>query len=129
VCLLSPEPPGDQALLNRLVDRLVKEGAKHVFYAKFQAVKGLAELRAGRYARATDWLRSSIEKERAFLGKALTYCLLALAEGKNGNRAAARKALDRAKEIYRRPVTITQVDYLIYELVRREAEELLTDKK
>ena len=128
-CLLSPEPPGELALLTRLVDRAVKEGAKNVYFADIQAAKGLAELRAGRFARAADWLHHSIDGQRALLGKAVTYCLLALAEGKNGNRAAARKVLNQAKEIYRRPATINQVDHLIYELVRREAKELLAEKK
>jgi serine/threonine protein kinase/WD40 repeat protein/tetratricopeptide (TPR) repeat protein len=123
-CLLCPEPPGDPALLTKLIDRALKAGTEHFYFKYFQATKGLAELRAGRYPSAIDWFRKGLT-DRNSLQDAVTYSLLALAEGKGGNRAAARKALDRVKGNYPQMFPSFDIDRLIYELIHREAVELL----
>jgi serine/threonine protein kinase/WD40 repeat protein/tetratricopeptide (TPR) repeat protein len=128
VCLLSPRPPGDAALLTRLVDGALKKGSEHVYFKYFQTAKGLAELRASKYASAVDWLRKSLVNRRS-LQDAVTLCFLAIAEGKNGNRAAAQKALDEAKASYPKTSRILDIDDFVFQLVCREAEELLADKK
>jgi WD40 repeat protein/tetratricopeptide (TPR) repeat protein len=127
-CLLFSEPPGDLNLLTKLVDRSVKEGTAHGYFKYFQTAKGMTELRAGRYPSAIDWLHKALTNRKS-LQDALTYCLLALAEGKSGHRAAAQKALNQAQENYSERSPVTFIDQLIYELIHREAVELLADKR
>jgi serine/threonine protein kinase/WD40 repeat protein/tetratricopeptide (TPR) repeat protein len=128
VCLLSPTPPGDPALLTRLVDGALAKGASPGSIRYFQATRGLAELRAGRPASAADWLRKSAASNRSTLPDAVTCCFLALAEYKLGNRAAAQKALEQAKANYPKTVRVPDTEHFIFEMAVREAEEVVAGK-
>jgi hypothetical protein len=59
----------------------------------------------------------------------VTSCLLAIAEAKNGNRAAAQEALAQAKQMVPKIVVVSNTEQFVFELLLAEAEEVLAEKQ
>jgi WD40 repeat protein/serine/threonine protein kinase/tetratricopeptide (TPR) repeat protein len=130
-CVLLAGPTEDRNKLARLLDlagtkRPDQRGMPWVLMAR-----GLADYRAGRWADAAGWLEKSLAKQTSVYVQASAHFLLAMTQQRLGQSEAARATLARAREITERQVPTLEKsgtfwhDWLINDLLRREAETLL----
>jgi WD40 repeat protein/serine/threonine protein kinase len=131
-CVLPPGPTEDRNKLAGLLDLAVTKQPDHPGMPWFQMTRGLADYRAGRWADAAGWLEKSLAKQRpADYAWASAHFLLAMTQQQRGQGEAARATLARAREITQRQLpSLEQTgwfwhDWLINDLLRREAETLL----
>jgi serine/threonine protein kinase/Tfp pilus assembly protein PilF len=98
-CLFLPSPQLDLATVNRLADLAVKRGAgDEGAMPYFSICKAFAEYRQGQFAQAAEWARKPLATphENAH-GHA--YAILAMADWRLGNTAAAQEALAKAEAL------------------------------
>ncbi len=143
-CLLADPPFGDLATLAQLV-KIANVDPKHWAYRYFVLVEGLAAYRGGNWQRALEFC----EKGRAEIRQAAVegqeeyydipilgahYLVLqAMAEHRLGMEETAATSLKNAQATVQRefpeaPSKLTDrwADWMLYEVLRREAERLLT---
>jgi tetratricopeptide (TPR) repeat protein len=133
---LTPNCPGDPAIPTRLVDRALANDApatKKLYYW-VMSTKGIAEYRAGRHAEAASWLKKAIDAAppTTLQCKSLSGFFLSLALWRQNLPDQAREAFDRAAEILDRhqsknagDLGMEWCDWLMCQILRREAEETL----
>jgi hypothetical protein len=131
-CLLLASGHEDVNKLAGLLDRAVTKRPDHPGMPWFQMTRGLADYRAGRWADAAGWLEKSLAKQRPVdYAWASAHFLLAMTQQQRGQSDAARATLAQAREITERQVPTLEKsgrfwhDWLINDLLRREAETLL----
>jgi serine/threonine protein kinase len=134
--LLTPKCPGDPAIPTRLVDRASASEAtatKRLYYW-VMSTKGIAEYRAGRPAEAVPWLKKAIDAAppTTLQCKALSGLFLSMALQRQNLQDPARQEYDRAAEIldrhqsqYGGDLGAEWCDWLMCQIIRREAEETL----
>jgi WD40 repeat protein/serine/threonine protein kinase/tetratricopeptide (TPR) repeat protein len=129
--LLLPGATEDRNKLAQLINLAVTKQPDHPDMPWFLMARGLAEYRAGRWADAAGWLEKSLADQPPVYVQASGRILLAMTQHRRGQTEAARATLAQAQRI-----TATQVptldksggdwhDWLINDLLRREAEALL----
>jgi tetratricopeptide (TPR) repeat protein len=138
ICLLSPRPVGDLAELVRLTNHSVTVGTNHRYYFYFCFARGLAAYRAGDIEETLRWCRQSRSvnnKTDAPFAPLNAYSLVveAMSLRRQDKPAEAKSAYDEAAEIIRAEFADAPDDlgsrwegWVIYELFRREAMELLS---
>src|SRR4051794_26673157 len=109
VCLLSPMPVGDPALLTKLAERAAAPGGNPVEGPWFQLTLGLARYRSGDPAGAGACLTEA-EPRLAGPSRATAQMLLAMAYERLGRMAEARDAMDRCRETVRTKVAVAGSD-------------------
>ncbi len=88
-------------------------------------VKGLVEYRAGRYAEAAGWLEKALAKSRSPEVDSASCFVLAMCQQQQKQADAARVTLARAKASAALQSRENWLDWLISDLLRREAEALI----
>jgi serine/threonine protein kinase len=138
-CLVSPSPIGDVQELVRLADVAVAafdDDAKLVDRMISCRTRGLAAYRAGDFQGTLEWCQSSrdLEAQRNNHPPYIATNLIveAMAYYQRGNPAEARAALDESSQLIEQsfpnaPENLGSdwFDWLLYNLLRREAVELL----
>jgi WD40 repeat protein/serine/threonine protein kinase/tetratricopeptide (TPR) repeat protein len=130
LCLLRPEAGGDLGPALRLADRAVDGTERNTIYPHYQAVKGFADCRAGRYEQSLDWLKKAEEhlSHPIFKAEALLYQSLALHALHRGDEA--RQVLDRARSVLdgeagtQGDLDGLWFDWIMAQVLRRDAEGL-----
>ena len=135
-CLLLPDPVADLGPVRRLADLGVTVGGGGADHESFLAVRALVDYRAGdpeAAARRLEKLSLDADDSWASVGR----ITLALARFRLGREAESRRDLHRASETLRRSrprldrgqqyAAIFWQDWLVAEVLLREAEELLLD--
>ncbi len=137
-CLLAPGAVADMKPVIRLADQAVA-ATDHPYYAYFLLARGLAHYRAGEFDKALDRASKSIAPDPApFNLNVPAFLIVALSHHHLGQAAEARKALGQARDIMGQESfpTIERGelgdgwhDWLICQILRREAESLIEGKK
>ena len=131
-CALTPDVV-DPHLLSSLADLAVTKTEQHANYPFFARAKGLAELRAGRPAKAVPWLERFHPTVSDGPWDAAVFAALAMSHHLLGEPNDAQAALTKAKSIVNqhmpkpakgRPFDAWH-DWLHAEILLREAEVLL----
>jgi WD40 repeat protein len=135
-CLLLAGVNEDPQKLADLADLAVRSKPNHPQMSWFCLARGLSAYRAGRFSEAASWLTRSLAKEPRVHVAATARFVLAMTQQQQGQAAAARVTLTRAQQITSRRMPTLQrsaddswIDWLINDLLRREAEALLVGKK
>jgi WD40 repeat protein/tetratricopeptide (TPR) repeat protein/tRNA A-37 threonylcarbamoyl transferase component Bud32 len=131
-CMLLPGIIADQKKVAELADRAVtKEPAESGVMPWLLQTRGLAEHRAGRFADAAGWLEKSLANKPSLDVQASARFLLAMGQHQMGKTEQAKATLSLALEITAREMPPLDKsgsgwhDWLINDLLRREAEMLL----
>jgi WD40 repeat protein len=131
-CLLLAGGPEDVNKLAGLLARAFPKQTDHPGMPWIMMMRGLADYRAGRWADAAGWLEKSLAKRRPVdYAWASAHFLLAMTQQRRGQGEAARATLAQAREITRGQLPTLEKsgwfwhDWLINDLLRREAETLL----
>jgi formylglycine-generating enzyme required for sulfatase activity/tetratricopeptide (TPR) repeat protein len=133
-CLLLPDAVADLDPVLQLARRPLTGMEKDFAYRWLLICKALAEYRAGQFGAAVEAINKVAPKTNGECVDATAYTILALAELGRGRPAEARVALASARviavEIPLRPGNRQQPggtwdDWLRYDILRREAAELL----
>jgi hypothetical protein len=131
-CVLLAGGSEDRNRLARLFDLwFTKLPDDHLAMPCVLMTRGLADYRAGRWADAAGWLEKGLAKQPPVHAQASAHFLLAMTQQRRGQSDAARATLARAQEITQRQVPTLEKsgwswhDWLINDLLRREAETLL----
>jgi tetratricopeptide (TPR) repeat protein len=135
VSLITDGPPDDVRRAARLADRAVTVGENSPYLVYLQVTKGIAEYREGHYDSAVKWLERAKPGDNQSVLKAMTGVFLALAYHRAGRPDDARRSLNEAQTLLDQrfppngPPDINRGgewhDWLICQIVRREAEALL----
>jgi tetratricopeptide (TPR) repeat protein len=101
-CLILPSSRADLATVEKLADTALTAERSDPFFPYYQFAKGLTEYRQGRFARASDWMRKSIDDP--FYGDGLNryvqaYMVLAMAQYQLKQHGEARRAFAKGREI------------------------------
>jgi WD40 repeat protein/tetratricopeptide (TPR) repeat protein len=131
-CALLPDSRVDPRQFLRIADRVVKAGANSPLLPYFELIKGMAEYRAGRWARAAVWLQKSPQFSN-WNRNLPAQALLALAYHRLGQSDRARQALERARGMRDQLPKVGEEsfptynfnDWLIGHMVYREAAAIL----
>ncbi len=132
--LLTPNCPGDPLIPTRLVDRALASESTRKLYYWVMSTKGIAEYRAGKPTEAVSWLKKAIDAapSTTLQCKALSGLFLSMALRRQNLQDQARQAYDRAAEIidrhqsqYGGDLGAEWCDWLMCQILRREAEETL----
>jgi Flp pilus assembly protein TadD len=136
--LLLPGAVADITSAVRLSDQAVM-ATDHQFHRYFLMARGLAHYRAGEFDKALDRAGRSITPEPAHFGLAVPAILVtAMSHHRLGQTDEGRKALGQAREIMERKEFPTVEsgdvgnawhDWLICQILRREAEDLIEGGK
>jgi WD40 repeat protein/tetratricopeptide (TPR) repeat protein len=135
-CLLLPDVvPADPAIINQLVDRALGLGPGANLLHWFEMTKGIAEYRGGRPEHAAGWLARATTG-LGNVGEPLSLMFMAMCEKKLGHEGAARKLLAEATvhldkkqpKPGREDLTEFYHDWVVNQLIRREAEMLILGK-
>jgi WD40 repeat protein/tetratricopeptide (TPR) repeat protein len=99
LCFVWPEAAGDLARPLRLAEEAASGTERHNLAPFFQAVKGFADYRAGRYEQSLDPLQKSAERlpDPIFKAQSLLYRAMALHYLRRAGEA--RQTLDQAKKM------------------------------
>jgi serine/threonine protein kinase/WD40 repeat protein len=134
-CLLVPDAVADPDRVLQMADRAVTGTENRgPNYRWFIFCKALAEYRAGRHARAVEWLGRFAPNPDLGNGDATAFAVLAMAQHQSAHPERARAALRSAQAIVReklpdpgksRPFGGDWADWLRCQLLLHEAEELL----
>jgi Flp pilus assembly protein TadD len=134
-CLLAPGAGADRAHVLKLAESAVAADANHPFLKWFHLTRGIAHYREGEVAKAVDRLRLSLSPGVEVTYRDSTaYLFLAMAQQKLGRAEDARESMAKARVVVdeRFPkVDRGQLlgadwsDWLRFQIVRREAEELV----
>jgi serine/threonine protein kinase/Tfp pilus assembly protein PilF len=141
-CALAPGGTGDAAAEIRLAQRrLDLTPPPSVHHAWSMHVMGLACYRAGQDQQAIEWLSTGLAEDPAWRGRGVSWLLLAMAHHRLGQAAEARHWFDTADTWIKQmtpnepdkggritPPDWNWRDWLIVQLFRREAEEVLQKK-
>jgi tetratricopeptide (TPR) repeat protein len=137
-CLLIPDAGADFQAVLKLAERADHGNPKEDRYYDYVVLlRGLADYRAGRHARAAERLKGFSKEEGVWSYQATALAVLAMAQYRLGQRAAAREALTRAQTILAKnkpeaskpiPVKEGWHDWLHGQLLSREAEALLKQR-
>jgi tetratricopeptide (TPR) repeat protein len=134
-CLLVPGAPDDAQRPRQLADRAIALAPQHESLAYFELAQGLAEYRAGEFARACAALERCLadQNRMGLYGVALAKLLTAMCRFQQGDAEEARPLLVKATR-YCDSLPQTSNGQLLYlsdwhdgiavDLIRREAEEL-----
>jgi serine/threonine protein kinase/WD40 repeat protein/tetratricopeptide (TPR) repeat protein len=133
-CLLVPDAVADLDRVFKLADRAVTGTENRGNYHWFIFCKALAEYRAGRHARAVEWLGRFAPNSGGGNPDVAAFAVLAMAKHKLAHPEQARAALRSAEGIFReklpdpgkgRPFAGDWADWLRCQILLREAEKLL----
>jgi WD40 repeat protein/serine/threonine protein kinase/tetratricopeptide (TPR) repeat protein len=130
-CLLLAGGSEGRKKLAKLIDLALAQKPDRPDMPWFLTVRGLAEYRAGRWADAAGWLEKSLANQPPVYVQAQARFLLAMTQQQRGQTEAAKATLARALEITARQMPTLDKsggdwhDWLINDLLRREAEALL----
>jgi hypothetical protein len=125
----------DLKKLSQLADLAVTKQPAHPEMAWFCLAKGLAEDRLGRPAEAAEWLEKSLAKKSALSTEAMARFVLAMTQQQRGQTEQAKLSLACAQQITaEQPPTLqkagaTWTDWMVNDLLRREAEALIAGKR
>ena len=132
-CLILPPPAAQLPSITKLADVAVAAGSTNKAFAYFQFAKGLAELRAGHFGGAVDWLQPVTEASGDIFRTVQAMAALAIAQ--NGlkqtdhARVTLTKAIEFANERFpkKAPLDLEERwnDWYIAQLLMREAEALI----
>ncbi|HEY7154949.1 MAG TPA: protein kinase [Gemmataceae bacterium] len=134
-CLLLPAKPEEQNQAARLAERAVRDGAKHPFRPWFEFAKGLADYRQGQFARAEQRLRSLLASVGPEMWPLYVqgHLVLAMTQQRLDQSSKAHDSLNRAVQLQDQPALALDadnwVDWLICQILRREAEETLKENE
>jgi Flp pilus assembly protein TadD len=140
-CVLAPGALGDPAqVVNRAKQRLALTAPPSLHSAFSVHVLGLAYYRAGQYREAVDHLSKDLGRDDSELVQAVNWLVLALAEAKRDRAAEARQWLNRANKWLEEktrtvppgavvPATWLWRDWVVVQLLHREAQRVLADKR
>src|SRR5439155_25390538 len=97
-CLLVPEAAVDREQVLKLADRAVTADPNHPAVKWFHLARGMADYRAGEFAKAVDHLRLSLSPgaEVAYLDTP-AYLFLAMAQQRQARVEDARESLSKAR--------------------------------
>jgi tetratricopeptide (TPR) repeat protein len=135
VCLLWPDSASEDPRLSSLADRAVTKEPDNVW---FVLVKGISEYRAGRFESASEWLNKAAHSpQNSHYSRSLAQLFQAMAQHELGQSAGARESLGAAAEVLdqlQQQIDKTALeagwhDWLMCQMVRREAEQLLGERK
>jgi serine/threonine protein kinase/WD40 repeat protein len=134
-CVLLAGPRVDRNKLARLFDLTVAKQPDHPARPWFLLARGLAEYRAARWTAAAGWLEKSLARPSGcpppVYVQASARFVLAMTQQRQGQGEAVQATLARAREITQGQVPTLEKsggawhDWLINDLLRREAETLL----
>jgi WD40 repeat protein len=134
-CLLLPGIVKDQKTLTELAALAVtKEPADSMIFGWVLQTRGLADHRAGRFADGAVWLEKSLMHNPSLDVQATARFMLAIGQHQRGQKQAAQATFARALEITTREMPSLEKsgagwhDWLINDLLRREAAELIERK-
>ena len=131
---LTPDCPGELKVPTRLIDRASTSDPTGKLYYWVLSTKGIAEYRAGRFPEAAVHLTRALEMTPATTPqcKVFSGLFLSMAMGRQGQRDQARQTFRQAAEIMDRHLQVQEgdlgaewCDWLMCQIVRREAEEVL----
>ncbi len=128
-CLLLPGVLDDQPQLRELIEREVTRQPGERGMAWLCLARGLAAYRAGRPAEAADWLTKGLGKNPNPYAEASAHFVLAMCQQQQRQTEAARGSLDRAKALTARLTKESWQDWLINDMLGREAESLIGSEK
>jgi WD40 repeat protein/tetratricopeptide (TPR) repeat protein len=131
LCFVWPEAAGDLARPLRLAEEAASGTERHNLAPFFQAVKGFADYRAGRYEQSLDPLQKSAERlpDPIFKAQSLLYRAMALHSLRRAGEA--RQTLDQARKMLDgRPTTGGDLgelwfDGVFSQVLQREAQGLI----
>jgi WD40 repeat protein len=134
-CLLATDAGVDRAHVVKVADSALAAKAPHALLKWFHLTRGMADYRQGEFARAVDRLRLSLSPGTEVAYRDSTaYLLLAMAQQRLGRVKDARESMARARVVAEErfpKVDRGQLlgadwsDWLRFQIVRREAEELV----
>jgi serine/threonine-protein kinase len=135
-CLLAPDAVKDLKVVGKLAERATTGTEKHPQYRRFLLARGLADYRAGQFARALPWLQKSVGARDPFCDVTANL-VLALAHHRLEQAGEARQALDKADGIIKARFPKIEKegpgadwdDWLRFQVLRREAGALIEGKK
>src|SRR5262249_40592904 len=135
-CLLAPDAVKDLRSVGKLADQAVTRTEKHPQYRWFLLARGLADYRAGQFARALPWLQKSVGARDPYCDPTANL-VLALAHHRLEQAGEARLALDKADGIIKARFPKIEKegpgadwdDWLRFQILRREAGALIEEKK
>ena len=132
-CSLLPGVVEEREALTKLADR-IGAAPPPALTGWHYLTRGLADYRAGKYPEAAGWLEKSLMNPMPVHGTAAARYLLAMAQQRQNQGDAARATLAKAQETTRQIPGLEKsggrwLDWLINDLLRREAEMLLEEKK
>jgi WD40 repeat protein/tetratricopeptide (TPR) repeat protein len=134
ICALSPEGP-DAAEAVRLAEQARTADPQSAWYLH---TLGLAHYRAGHFDEAVQWFEESSKTGPSWSGQVVNWLGLALAQHRRGRTEEGAAWLDRAARWIDQertahgangPPSLPEHDWLACQLLRREAETLLTRTK
>jgi WD40 repeat protein/tetratricopeptide (TPR) repeat protein len=133
-CLLLPDVMENPQKVSELADLAVASPPNHPALAWFCVAKGLAEYRAGRHTEAADWMNKTLARKPTMQASAMARFVLAMTQQQLGQLNESKVTLAQAQQITRKLPTLDQsgegwLDWLINDLLRREAEALIAGKK
>ncbi len=97
-CLALPDSGVDLHSADRLALRAAETGRNEGGIGYFQACKALSDYRLGRFSAAIEWADRSIKAGDDF-ARAKAFAILAMAQWKTGNQAAARELLAKGNQL------------------------------
>jgi serine/threonine protein kinase/Flp pilus assembly protein TadD len=133
VGLLVARPADNVKPFARMAEIAVEKGARHSWLHYFQLARGMAAYRTGDWAGALDWCGRSRHRAGNILSLvALDLLFEAMAHHRLNQADQARAAMDRATQLINKYLAAAKDDrgddwhdWLMCEIVRREAESLL----
>jgi serine/threonine protein kinase/tetratricopeptide (TPR) repeat protein len=135
VCLLTPQPIGDPAKLQRLVDQAMKSDQDPRLLPWFTMAKALLEYRSGRFQSAVESCDGAARELPGPTPSATLDAIRAMSHHRLGHHDQAIECLDRAtaridKDLPKPggPLTGGAENWLICHILHREAELLITGK-
>jgi ABC-type amino acid transport substrate-binding protein len=124
-------PPAQSTLsrLVNLVDRALAAGSTNSDWPYFQFVKGLIEYRQGNFSQAVEPLQSVISQGGVASRTVQAYCVLAMAQYRQGQKAAAGASIASGRELAEEKLegfkAVDWNDRMIAQLLLREADALI----
>ena len=134
-CLLLPGTAEEQDQASQLAARAVREGTKHPSRPYFEFAKGLADYRQGQFASSEKRLRSlvAVVNPKAWNLTVPSLLVLAMAQQRQDQSEEAHASLKQAVQLMDHLTNAMDLgnwhDWLICQVLRREAEELLNEKR
>jgi hypothetical protein len=140
-CLMVPNAVDDLGPVLQLTEQAVAGTEQHVGYRWFLLTKGMADYRTGHFAAAIDALNKAVSQRDprysySSEGAGTAFLFLAMAHHQLGNADHARQALEQARLVVPRYTKIGWNknvgsywrDWLMFQIVRHEAEQLVQSK-